>query len=397
MSNNFIVDSNSKIFLKILWYINTYLKNTNIDLLYANFSKNRRLEHTDNQNFICFSQNFDFIFENISFNLVIKEIDTVKENSCRGILEKLHKLIIKYDKNLNNEIIKNDNEIQFIIKNLISKSIKEYEKNNKFIINNDKISLFINEGGWWEDFTEISKREIDTIILNQDLKNKIINCINDYKNPDYVAKLESLGIKNKLNILLEGLPGTGKSSLINAIASMLNKNIAFFDLNQPEFTDSKFIKSIVKLPDNCICVFEDFDSIFNKRDKTENTNISFSCILNFLDGMYSKKDLLIILTTNHKENIDPAILRPMRIDHIFNFTFASKYQCEQMYFKMFSDKNIENFNKIFNLIKNDKFTTSMLQKWFLLFINNENKLIENYKIFKELINLSNTKEYNMFM
>ena len=126
----------------------------------------------------------------------------------------------------------------------------------------------------------------------------------------------------------------------------------------------------------------------------ENNKISFSCILNFLDGMYSKTDQVTIITTNHLDKLDKAIIRPMRIDKIFKFSYCSKYQSETIFNIFFPGEKI--FNDIYKLIKNKKFTTAMLQKWFITYIYEPDELLNNIKIFEELIDVSSDKDYNMF-
>ena len=146
---------------------------------------------------------------------------------------------------------------------------------------------------------------------------------------------------------------------------------------------------------NCIFVLEDIDALYIDRNKKEENRVSFSCILNFLDGVYSKEDLVTIITTNHLDRIDKAIIRPMRIDKMIKFTFCSKYQYKEIFKKFFPD-NIDLTDKIYNMIKNKKYTTSMLQKWFLTYLYEPEKLQENVKLFEELIDQSSEKDSGMF-
>ena len=62
----------------------------------------------------------------------------------------------------------------------------------------------------------------------------------------------TLDYHGALTLLLLALPPAPIKSLI------LSAMAATFDLNQPELNDNKFIKAFIKIPDDCICVFEDF-------------------------------------------------------------------------------------------------------------------------------------------
>jgi chaperone BCS1 len=199
-----------------------------------------------------------------------------------------------------------------------------------------------------------------------------------------------------MNLILSGLPGTGKSSLMYSIASHLNKDISTIDFNSNKLSDHSFICATDKIPDGSIFCLEDVDALYIERQKKEENRVSFSCILNFLDGVYSKGDLITIITTNHIERLDKALIRPMRIDNIINFTHCSKYQYNEIFKLIFPDKD-DIREQLYKIIKNKKYTTSMLQKFFIRFIYEPEKLIDNIKEFEELINISSEKDSNMFL
>lgn len=54
--------------------------------------------------------------------------------------------------------------------------------------------------------------------------------------------------------------------------------------------------------------------------------MTFSGFLNALDGVRSQEGRIIVMTTNFKERLDPALLRPGRVDQMYEISFASKYQ-----------------------------------------------------------------------
>ena len=199
-----------------------------------------------------------------------------------------------------------------------------------------------------------------------------------------------------MNIVFSGLTGTGKSSLMFAIASKLNKDIATIDFNNRDLNDHGFICATNKIPKNSIFVLEDIDALYISRNKSVENRVSFSCILNFLDGVYSKENLISIITTNHIEKLDKAIIRPMRIDSIIKFTYCSKYQYNEIFKLIFPD-NDDIREQLYKIIKNKKYTTSMLQKFFIRFIYEPEKLMDNVKEFEELINISSEKDSNMFL
>lgn len=290
--------------------------------------------------------------------------------------------------------ISDDEKIEFMKKFIIN--IKEAYKDNKRLKNTkEKIFLWSYCDGYWDNIKKINKRKLKTVILDKNIKKDIEKYIDNYNNKDLKKRLNELGISHKMNIILSGLPGTGKSSLMYSIASTMNKDIATIDFNNNTLSDHAFICATNKIPDNSIFVLEDIDALYIERNKNEGNRVSYSCILNFLDGVYSKEDLITIITTNHIEKLDKALIRPMRMDHIVNFTYCSKYQYEEI-FKLIFPEKIDIMNNLYGIIKNKKFTTSILQKYLIKFIYEPEKLVDNIKMFEEYMESCLEKNSNMF-
>ena len=132
-------------------------------------------------------------------------------------------------------------------------------------------------------------------------------------------------------ILLHGNPGTGKSSIIQALINEIDCDVIyapsghlndFIDTGDIVFGDPS---------DNArtkICIIEDVDtSVFTKTRKPtgskdvtieslikENESAKLGELLNIMDGIGSQTNVIWILTTNHIEQLDPALIRPGRID-----------------------------------------------------------------------------------
>ena len=157
------------------------------------------------------------------------------------------------------------------------------------------------------------KRNLSTIYLEN--KNKIFESINVWKNSEEFYR--ERGIPYKLGILLYGEPGTGKSSLVHAIASELNKDVIV--LTAGAILNGKLNKyNMVCCDTPPIIVIEEIDTIVSSRQQdkelSENQKSILSELLNFLDGPSSPDSCVVIATTNHIEKLDPAIIRSGRFD-----------------------------------------------------------------------------------
>ncbi|KAG2613955.1 hypothetical protein PVAP13_4KG381300 [Panicum virgatum] len=147
----------------------------------------------------------------------------------------------------------------------------------------------------------------------------------------------------KRGYLLHGLPGTGKTSLIAAIANLLE-----FDIYDLELTavgsNSDLRRLLASTRPKSLIVVEDIDCSLGLFDRTRTSppgqddelddpgtprpllvppypplrreRISLSGVLNFVDGLWSScvGERLIVFTTNHVDRLDPALLRPGRMD-----------------------------------------------------------------------------------
>ncbi|WP_010255677.1 AAA family ATPase [Treponema primitia] len=218
-----------------------------------------------------------------------------------------------------------------------------YMKNNKSDPEKTIVYTFEQEDKYWKECSRIDKRTFGTIFMDQADISKTLEAIGSfYTNKAWYL---SRGIPYQFGILLYGPPGTGKSSLIKAIAAHFNKNLCVLNAGDLQ----NFAHAAADLPNNCIFTVEDIDSNkivrpredtakavtdteqqilkisspFTKGQNSFNTT-NLADILNAIDGITAPAGRLLILTTNHPEKLDPALLRPGRIDLKVNVGYVTK-------------------------------------------------------------------------
>ena len=246
----------------------------------------------------------------------------------------------------------------------------------------NEILCKILKNGNWSTLSRLPKREMDTIYLDKNKKDRIFNDLKKFFEREQLYS--EYGIPYKRNYLLEGVPGTGKSSLIFALASYFNMNIHIIHLG-PKVDDCVFMSAINSLPNNTILLLEDIDALFvdRKANDVNKSMVSFSGILNVLDGVGRKNKLITFMTSNYKDRLDKALIRPGRIDYIMNFDYSSEEQIKQMFDK-FRPQQKNDWKKFYNKISHLQLTTATLQKFFFDCIEEEN-ILDHIKYLKQII------------
>ena len=156
----------------------------------------------------------------------------------------------------------------------------------------------------------------------------------------YPELFEKAGIKPSKGILLSGPPGTGKTLLAKAIANEANAN--FISIKGPELVSKfvgdseKHIREIFKKARQVapsIIFFDEFDSIAKIRGSSFNdsTEKMVNQLLTELDGVEELEKVVIIAATNRRDLIDPALLRPGRIDSIVELPIPDRNTREEIF------------------------------------------------------------------
>ncbi|KAL3720436.1 hypothetical protein ACJRO7_005282 [Eucalyptus globulus] len=204
-----------------------------------------------------------------------------------------------------------------------AKSIKQGKKTLKLYTSGS------NGPGAWSPVNLDHPATFQTLAMDLELKKKIVDDLDRFvRRKEYYRRV---GKAWKRGYLLYGPPGTGKSSLVAAMANYLNFDIYDLELSGL-WSNADLRRLLVATMNQSILVVEDIDCTIQLQDRKSETQaanmnlmstghkrrdrVTLSGFLNFIDGLWSScsDERIIVFTTNHIEKLDPALLRPGRMD-----------------------------------------------------------------------------------
>ena len=297
-----------------------------------------------------------------------------------------------------------DNLITFI--DIARATIKEKHEENKKSTN-ETIRIFYYQKEFWNMLSKAPKRPIETLYLKEGEKENIISMIDDFFNPQTRELYLSFGMPYKHIIMLYGIPGSGKTSTISAIASYFDCDIYTIPITK-ELTDYGLIDAFSYVNDSedkkRIIVLEDIDCIFDttRKEGDEHNMLTLQSLLNCLDGHTCVEGTLLFMTANNPEKMDYAMVRSCRIDYKLELGYADEYQTRSIYNTFLPDQ-CDKFNSFYKKIKHKQFTTAMLQEH--LFYNRKcDNIIDHMDKFMSIIEKNkpcelstNKKDENLYM
>jgi hypothetical protein len=325
------------------------------------------------------TNNINCVLTNIEiYNSIIKNVEdgTIKTGASNWILQVYYKdefgnfslyptpnIVIKAVMNHNQvcrftfqekeyAFLKGDKEMFYLFSSTHSDAIgliQYLSEKSKPVLESDQIRVATTKNikGYGPDEIVYEHKVLrPSLLVSEENEQCIQRAVRQFMDPCRRAKLAQLGCKNKLTMLLYGPPGTGKSSIALHIAGILNRNIFYVNKRDPD----KFFKEHARLIDfqNTVIVFDDVDFLNMKERKEVTTktgeikaNVNLIALMEMLDGNCISDDAVMIFTTNHENDFDPALFRPGRITNKFHISKMTPSIWTKLIFNVYGVKNFE--------------------------------------------------------
>lgn len=237
-----------------------------------------------------------------------------------------------------------------ILKNLITQCRVDYLEKEK-----GRVSIYgaTNTGGdevSWVRHALRPTRPMSTIVLDESIKKRFIADVQRFMEPRTKHWYAMRGIPYRRGYLLSGPPGTGKTSLTFAVAGLVGLGIYMINLSSPRLTEDNLTTLFHNLPSYCIVLLEDIDATalthtraleVEEESTVEPTGhrrrggISLSALLNVVDGVAAHEGRILVMTSNHTEKIDAALIRPGRVDFTIQFCSADSETAAKLFAQIF--------------------------------------------------------------
>ncbi|KAL6622328.1 hypothetical protein ACP70R_032207 [Stipagrostis hirtigluma subsp. patula] len=226
------------------------------------------------------------------------------------------------------------------------------EEGRAVTVKNRQRRLFTNSSGSsrgsvWNHVPFEHPATFDTIAMDPVEKDAIVDDLTAFKEAkDYYAKV---GKAWKRGYLLFGPPGTGKSTMIAAMANFLDYDVYDLELTAVK-SNTELRKLFIETTGKSIIVIEDIDcsvdltakrkdkktdkksteddadkpKLPTETEKDDGTKVTLSGLLNFIDGLWSAcgGERIIVFTTNYKDKLDPALIRRGRMDKHIEMSYC---------------------------------------------------------------------------
>lgn len=183
-------------------------------------------------------------------------------------------------------------------------------------------------GPEWRRRGDLPPRTLDSTILKSGQLERLVGDLGRFlaREEDY----NRLSQPWHRGYLLHGAPGTGKTTLARALANHFDLPVYYLPLGDMD-KDADLTQYVAAIQPRSVLLLEDIDNFHSATERSdEKGKASLAAMLNALDGVWTPHGLITVMTTNHRDKLDEALVRPGRIDVEEEFTVLDHDQATRI-------------------------------------------------------------------
>lgn len=214
-----------------------------------------------------------------------------------------------------------------------------------------RIPLYLWLGGWWQRAPALRPRDPAQVYLPDGAVEAVLeDAVRFTRSHEWY---KTVGVPYRRGYLFAGESGTGKTTLAITLASYLKRPL--YSISLANIGDMELSAATLSLPGDAIFLLEDIDTVAQSGSRTAEASgtkpkkedgepseepaskLTLGGLLNALDGIFAGEGRILIMTTNHPEKLDTALLRPGRADYRLEFKKATGKVIAEMFRGTFGD------------------------------------------------------------
>lgn len=230
------------------------------------------------------------------------------------------------------------------------------------------IDVLIARGDYWQTLGKVPRRMLSSLVYDDALGNRLLADARRFlQSQNWYA---DRGIPWRRGYLMYGPPGNGKSSLVRAIASELQMGMAIVNLSEYGMSDASLLKLLSEVGRDSILLLEDIDCVFENREADKAAkHVTFSGLLNAIDGVAAAEGRVLFMTTNRLDKLDDALIRPGRIDMRAEVRNATQEQALMLFGRFFPEADRRLAIQFASSIEDGEYSMADLQGRLLLHVD----------------------------